>query len=303
MSKLLQHFQNWDRGMRSYKSTLDYFYMQKYFYKKTCYILSHFWLKFSQIFSHFFFFFFFFWGEHTSTIPLLGGPFFFGGGGWRVPWANCSFYDHLSLAHQGQWAPRLFWQDGRAPHPSRTRDEREANILLPLRPAGHQGERKPGQEGRRGERSRRRDYPDRRQRPPDTKERLGRGSGAGQARRGSRKGSWKPSRGMFGIGLPFNYYSISVLLYSQDYSLRTLKYTERQNKLITSSEWHSLKSKASTWIIFGHRLGKFVLNKHMFKKSLLQSRRRFIRWNRKRSNFKNHRNCSPLGRGVRSRQK
>ena len=40
-------------------------------------------------------------------------------------------------------------------------------------------------------------------------------------------------------------------------------YTERQKKLITSSEWHSLKSKASTWIIFGHRLGKFVLNKHM----------------------------------------
>ena len=32
-------------------------------------------------------------------------------------------------------------------------------------------------------------------------------------------------------------------------------YTERQKKLITSSECHTLKSKASTWIIFGHRLG------------------------------------------------
>ena len=35
---------------------------------------------------------------------------------------------------------------------------------------------------------------------------------------------------------------------------------------ITSSEYHSLKSKASTWIIFGHRLGKFILNKHMYLK-------------------------------------
>ena len=42
-----------------------------------------------------------------------------------------------------------------------------------------------------------------------------------------------------------------------------LKYNERQKKHITSSEWHSLKSKASTWIIFRHRLGKFVHNKHM----------------------------------------
>ena len=40
-------------------------------------------------------------------------------------------------------------------------------------------------------------------------------------------------------------------------------HTERQKKLITSSECHSLKSKASTWIIFGHRLGKCILNKHI----------------------------------------
>ena len=30
-------------------------------------------------------------------------------------------------------------------------------------------------------------------------------------------------------------------------------YTERQKKLITSSEWHSLKSTASKWFIFRHR--------------------------------------------------
>ena len=35
-------------------------------------------------------------------------------------------------------------------------------------------------------------------------------------------------------------------------------YTERQKKLITSSERHSLKSKASKWIIFGHRLAIFI---------------------------------------------
>ena len=43
----------------------------------------------------------------------------------------------------------------------------------------------------------------------------------------------------------------------------TSNYTERQKKLITSSEWHSLKSTASKWFIFGHRLGKFMLNKHI----------------------------------------
>ena len=46
--------------------------------------------------------------------------------------------------------------------------------------------------------------------------------------------------------------------------LRT--YTDRQKKLITSSAWHSLKSTASKWFIFGHRLGKFILNKHMYLK-------------------------------------
>ena len=40
-------------------------------------------------------------------------------------------------------------------------------------------------------------------------------------------------------------------------------YTEHQKKLITSSEWHSLKSTESKWFIFGHRLGKFTLNKHI----------------------------------------
>ena len=47
-----------------------------------------------------------------------------------------------------------------------------------------------------------------------------------------------------------------------------IKYTERQKKLITSSERHSLKSTASKLFIFGHRLGKFILNKHIKKKRL-----------------------------------
>ena len=38
---------------------------------------------------------------------------------------------------------------------------------------------------------------------------------------------------------------------------------------------HSLKSKATKLIIFGHRLGKFILNKHIKKpRRLLQSKRR-----------------------------
>ena len=51
------------------------------------------------------------------------------------------------------------------------------------------------------------------------------------------------------------------------------KYTERQKKLITSSEWHSRKSAASKWITFGHRLGKFILNKHIKKKVYFNQRR------------------------------
>ena len=58
---------------------------------------------------------------------------------------------------------------------------------------------------------------------------------------------------------------------SKNVAKKNDKYTERQKKLITSSEWHSLKSKASTWIIFGHRLGKFVLNKLHVKKQKFTS--------------------------------
>ena len=45
-------------------------------------------------------------------------------------------------------------------------------------------------------------------------------------------------------------------------------YTERQKKLITSLKCYPLKSKASTWIIFGHRLGKYILNKHIEEKKV-----------------------------------
>ena len=72
----------------------------------------------------------------------------------------------------------------------------------------------------------------------------------------------------------------------------------------TSSEWHSLKSTASEWIIFGHILATVLLTKHISKtKWLIESKRSKMHWNRKRSLFKNHRNCSPLGHGVRHGQK
>ena len=45
-------------------------------------------------------------------------------------------------------------------------------------------------------------------------------------------------------------------------------YTEHQKKLITSSECHSLKSTASKWFLFEHRLGNFILNKHIQKKEV-----------------------------------
>ena len=45
--------------------------------------------------------------------------------------------------------------------------------------------------------------------------------------------------------------------------LRIYKYTERQKKLITSSERHTLKSKAQKFIIIGHRLAIILLTKHI----------------------------------------
>ena len=61
---------------------------------------------------------------------------------------------------------------------------------------------------------------------------------------------------------PFrNSKGFSILIFSVS-SYSCMNYTERQKKLITSSEWHSLKSTASKWFIFRHRLGKFILNKN-----------------------------------------
>ena len=78
------------------------------------------------------------------------------------------------------------------------------------------------------------------------------------------------------------------------YLFENVWYTERQKKLITSSEWRSLKSTSSKWIIFGHRYKAIVLlMRHIWKiKGLLLSKRRKMRWNCKRSFFKNHRKCS-----------
>ena len=82
-------------------------------------------------------------------------------------------------------------------------------------------------------------------------------------------------------------------------------YTERQKKLITSLECHPLKSKASIWIIFGHRLGKFILYKHIAKNKSLPHNHRGDKCDEiARGQFsKNHRNCLPLELGARSRQK
>ena len=71
-------------------------------------------------------------------------------------------------------------------------------------------------------------------------------------------------------------------------------YTERQNKLITSSEQHALKSKALKWIMIGDRLALVLLTKYISKnKRLIESEKIKIRWIHKMSFVKNHRNCSP----------
>ena len=79
-----------------------------------------------------------------------------------------------------------------------------------------------------------------------------------------------------------------------DGKLKSLKYTEHQENLIASSERWSLKSTASKLIIFRQISCTVVLlMKHIWKiKRLLLLKRRKMWWNRKRSLFKNHRNCS-----------
>ena len=70
-------------------------------------------------------------------------------------------------------------------------------------------------------------------------------------------------------------------------------YTARQKKLITSSERRSLKSTTLKLITFGHIEAKVLMKHILWKiKWMLLSKRRKMRWNRKRSSFKNHRNCS-----------
>ena len=50
-------------------------------------------------------------------------------------------------------------------------------------------------------------------------------------------------------------------------------YTERQKKRITSSERHTLNSKALKWTIIGHTLALLLLTKHIQKLRLLESKR------------------------------
>ena len=66
---------------------------------------------------------------------------------------------------------------------------------------------------------------------------------------------------------------------------------------------HSLNSKATKWIIFGHRLAIVLLTKHISRsKLLLESKRSKMLWNHKRSLFRSHRNCSPPTHRVRHGQ-
>ena len=75
-------------------------------------------------------------------------------------------------------------------------------------------------------------------------------------------------------------------------------YTEHQNTF-TSSERHTLKSKASEWIIFGLRLALVIL---VILLSTSKKQKQWFAWVKKektvKSVFKKHRNCSPPGLGV-----
>ena len=53
------------------------------------------------------------------------------------------------------------------------------------------------------------------------------------------------------------------LSFSPHMLLLKVMYTERQKKLITSSERRSLKSKALKWLLIGHRLAIVLLTKHI----------------------------------------
>ena len=82
------------------------------------------------------------------------------------------------------------------------------------------------------------------------------------------------------------------------------KYTERQKKLITSSECHSLKSKASKWIIFGHKLNLSLISTS--KKTKVYFNQRGDKCDEiARGQFSKitETACLSAGLGVRSRQK
>ena len=65
---------------------------------------------------------------------------------------------------------------------------------------------------------------------------------------------------------------------------------------ITSSEWHSLKSKASKLIIFGHRLAIVILST-CTKQLFAWVKKDKMRWNYKRSVFKNSQKLLPSQAG------
>ena len=72
------------------------------------------------------------------------------------------------------------------------------------------------------------------------------------------------------------HYGKSTSLNAEFYTSASVfaKYTERQKKLITSLERHSLKSKALKLIKIGHRLAIVLLTKHISKSKCLESQKR-----------------------------
>ena len=62
---------------------------------------------------------------------------------------------------------------------------------------------------------------------------------------------------------PNTVFKLCIWVQSPTLKLWNWNYTERQKKLITSSEWRSLKSTTSKWIIFGHRYAIVLFMKNI----------------------------------------
>ena len=78
-------------------------------------------------------------------------------------------------------------------------------------------------------------------------------------------------------------------------------YTERQKKLITSSERHSLKFTTSKLIIFGHSWALILLNQNIWKKqrsACVKKEKNVVKSQMVIFSLKNRRNCSPSSSSI-----